>query len=223
MKKFKFFVLAFVAFLSLSISVKAATLPKLFVTIRDYSVNQQLSKSELSEYDVLEVQKGSKVQLKTLKAHGNDMPTAEVPAGWYVDEINLQGVTWTSNDNNIATVDSNGLVTTIGEGQVSITATYNDEAADFIIKVGDVAPLEQVKENPETKTEEPIETIGSTEEQTVTSTETKEEIKTDDVKEDKGCKLEVYEIVIIACSVVLLIALITVLVLNKKKTKKETL
>ena len=42
MKKFKFFVLAFVAFLSLSISVKAATLPRLFVTIKDYSVNNKI-------------------------------------------------------------------------------------------------------------------------------------------------------------------------------------
>ena len=37
-----------------------------------------------------------------------------------------KSVTWTSSDNTVATVDNNGLVTTLKEGEVTITATTND-------------------------------------------------------------------------------------------------
>lgn len=37
-----------------------------------------------------------------------------------------QDVTWESDDESIATVDENGLVTAVGVGQATITVTAND-------------------------------------------------------------------------------------------------
>ena len=45
------------------------------------------------------------------------------------------GVTWSSTDNGIATVDANGLVTALSAGSVSITATTNDGGYEATIEV----------------------------------------------------------------------------------------
>ncbi len=155
--------------------------------------------------------------------YGNDIHTEGTETGWFVSEINLQGVTWSSNNTSVATVDSNGLVTTVGNGQVTIAANYNGETADFVIKVGDVAPKEQAKDTTTNNTKKPEETIGETTKPEETITEepvetigAKEETKT----EDKACKLGVYEIAIICVGIVLLVALVIILICNKKKIKK---
>lgn len=217
MKKFKFLLLVFVAFVALSTSAKAVTLPELRITNKSYNVNDRIGDD--NQYFSVDVE--GKKQLYAVTAHGNDMPTEETPAGSYVDEVNLNGVTWTTADANIATIDENGVVVGVNAGETTITATYNGESATYSVTV--LMKAQNVPGETTPKSEEPVETIGETQEPTVVPTETNEETKTDVKKEDKGCKLEVYEIVIIACAVVLLIALITVLVIRKKKANKETM
>lgn len=56
-------------------------------------------------------------------------------------------VTWTSSDSNVATVDSNGLVTTIGEGVATITATtVNELSATYTITAQDVSGFDYIDE-----------------------------------------------------------------------------
>ncbi len=49
--------------------------------------------------------------------------TVQLSAVVYPVNASNKNVTWSSNDNSIATVDGNGLVTTLGAGEVIITAT----------------------------------------------------------------------------------------------------
>lgn len=59
-----------------------------------------------------------------------------------------QTVTWSSSDKNVATVDDNGVVTAIGKGTATITATSNytiSKSASCVVTV--VAPVESVAFN----------------------------------------------------------------------------
>lgn len=51
------------------------------------------------------------------------------------------GVTWTSSDETVATVDADGLVTTVAEGSVTITATSDFDDAVFGTATVDVLPF----------------------------------------------------------------------------------
>lgn len=231
MKKFKYLLLVFVAFLTLNMSAKAVTLPELRIVDKNYNVGDVIT--EFNQYISVDVEKQR--PLFAVTAHGNDMPSDENPAGWYVDENNLNGAVWSTSDANIVTVDQNGNITGVNAGEATITVTYNENSVSTKVTVymkAQNAPSETTPKSEEPietigettpKSEEPTETVGEKQEPTVTPTETNEETKTDVKKEDKGCKLEVYEIVIIACAVVLLITLITVLVIRKKKANKETM
>ncbi len=216
MKKIRYVLLTFVAFLTLNMSVKAVTLPELIITSREYKTGDKIE-----TYELLYVNWDETKKLYAIKAYINDLAIEGMDEGWYADEVNLSGVTWSTSDESIVTVDQNGVITGVNAGDAFVIATYDDET-----EVAPVTVLMKAQNAPgETtpKSEEPIETIGEKQEPTVTPTENNEETKTDVKKEDKGCKLEVYEIVIIACAVVLLITLITVLVIRKKKANKETM
>ena len=52
--------------------------------------------------------------------------TAQLSATITPDDADNRTVTWTSDNEEIATVDENGLVTAVGEGTATITATAND-------------------------------------------------------------------------------------------------
>ena len=67
------------------------------------------------------------IQLKAEYWVGNDMYIPDEPNGG-IGELSREDVTnkssWTSSNNNIAVVDSNGRVTGVSEGTVTITAKY---------------------------------------------------------------------------------------------------
>ena len=52
--------------------------------------------------------------------------TAQLTAIVAPDDADNLGLTWTSDNEEVATVDENGLVTAVGEGTATITATAND-------------------------------------------------------------------------------------------------
>ena len=52
--------------------------------------------------------------------------TAQLNATVAPDDADNLGLTWTSDNEEVATVDENGLVTAVGEGTATITATAND-------------------------------------------------------------------------------------------------
>lgn len=102
----------------------AVTLPHLTITSNNYSVGDKLNFD--TEINVVEV--GKTLQLYALTAHGNEMHLPDNPdsTGWFVDEINLSGITWSSSDTTIATIDSQGKLTGLKEGKVTITALNNN-------------------------------------------------------------------------------------------------
>ena len=135
MKKIKFLLLVLMAFFALSTSVKAVTDSRLFVTIKDYNVGDILGEYDTDPtYNYVEVAPENTVQLKAIKAHGNEMSTEQTPAGWYVDEINLNA-TYSSNNTKVATVNSKGFVTAISKGIATIKVSYGGNTEEFEIRV----------------------------------------------------------------------------------------
>ncbi len=75
--------------------------------------------------DLTSVVIGQTYQLYAFIKQGNSEENSENQSGlnWYVKEIDLNGLTWSSSDSSIATVDNNGKVTGIKNGYVTITAS----------------------------------------------------------------------------------------------------
>ncbi len=122
----------------LNISSYAVTLPALFITSSNYSVSDKMKDNN----NIKEVEVGKTLQLYAVMAHGNEMPTFNKDGsinydslGTFVDETNLSGVTWTSDNNKIASVDNNGKVTGVAEGKTTITAKYNEKSSKYEINV----------------------------------------------------------------------------------------
>ena len=87
--------------------------------------------------DVKDVEVEKTLQLYAVIAHGNEMIIDDNydSLGWFVDEANLSGATWTSSNNSVATVDNNGKVTGVAEGKANITVNYNNESATYEVNV----------------------------------------------------------------------------------------
>ena len=119
-------------FLTFNVNSYAITLPELTITSSNYAVGDKMSLNEVNNVVI-----DKTLQLYAIMAYGNDLYDPDNPdsIGWYVYQADLTDVTWTSNNNEIATVDNTGKVTGIAEGNTTITATYNGESANYEINV----------------------------------------------------------------------------------------
>ncbi len=57
--------------------------------------------------------------------------TQQLHAEMNISEIDDTEVTWTVNDDKVATVDGNGLVTAVGEGEATVTASVTYEGEEY--------------------------------------------------------------------------------------------
>jgi len=57
-------------------------------------------------------------------------------AGPYGNTLQLVTANWSSSDKTVATVDTNGLVTAVGNGTATITATADSETGETMVTVG---------------------------------------------------------------------------------------
>lgn len=110
----------------------AVTLPELMITSHNYAAGDKMRYDDIKEVEVEKT-----IQLYIVIAHGNEMLIDDNydSLGWFVDEAIFSGVTWTSGNNSIATVDNNGKVTGVAEGKTTITAKYDNETANYEVNV----------------------------------------------------------------------------------------
>ncbi len=118
--------------LTFNINSYAVTLPELTITSYSYAVGDKMRYDDIKDVEVEKT-----LQLYAVIARGNEMiiDDNDDSIGFFVDEANLSGVTWTSSNDNVATVDNNGKVTGIAEGNTFITAKYNNEIANYELNV----------------------------------------------------------------------------------------
>lgn len=132
-KKIICLLLAFLmVILTLNINSYAVTLPELSITSNHYSSGDKMTLEEVNNVEV-----DKTLQLYAIIGYGNDVYDPEYPdsMGWYVQQADLTGVTWTSSNNGIATVDNTGKVTGVAEGKTTITANYNGESSTYEVNV----------------------------------------------------------------------------------------
>ena len=85
----------------------------------------------ITEVEVLVLPYGSQT---TNLRRGITLQLLAVPINGDSDFVDLP-ITWASSDNNRATVDANGLVTTVAGGDVTITATAGGQTGEFDINI----------------------------------------------------------------------------------------
>ena len=78
---------------------------------------------------------------------------------FFVVTGNVSSVTWSSSDETVATVDENGVVTFVGDGEVTITGSYSNglsfdktftvahDCADYLVHVDRVEPTTEAEGN----------------------------------------------------------------------------
>lgn len=118
--------------LTFNINSYAVTLPELMITSNNYSAGDKMKYDDVNDVEVEKT-----LQLYAVIAHGNEMLVDNDydSLGWFVDEANLNGVTWTSSNSGIATVDNTGKVTGVAEGKTTITANYKGESSTYKVNV----------------------------------------------------------------------------------------
>ncbi len=126
------FIIFIISFFIFNIKSLANTEPELGITSNDYTIGENMKYGEATNIRVNET-----LQLYAIIIHRNDICPidSDIECGTFVDETDLENVTWTSSDTEVATVDNTGKVTGLSVGTSTITAKYNNETANFEIKV----------------------------------------------------------------------------------------
>lgn len=129
---FGIIIVLLIAFIFPIINANAVTLPFLSITSNNYSVGDKETLNEVESIDV-----GDSIRLYAIVNYGNDVydPYNPDSMGLYVQQVDLEGVEWSTNDPEIAIVDNNGLVTGLSAGLVTISAHYNDWDAQYELNV----------------------------------------------------------------------------------------
>jgi len=115
--------------------VYALLLDHLSISSNQYSVGDKITKIDDDMVDL-----DQKLQLYAYITYGNDLVVDDDvnSIGLFVSESDLKGVKWTTSDSKIATVNSKGLVTGKKLGKAKITATYNNQKKNMILKLLEV-------------------------------------------------------------------------------------
>ena len=122
----------FMMILTINIKSYAVTLPELRITSNSYSFGDKMRYDDIHDVEI-----DKNLQLYAVVAHGNDVIDEDNydSLGWFVDESNLSGLTWTSSNIGVATVDNTGKVTGVAEGKTTITAKYDNKNATYEVNV----------------------------------------------------------------------------------------
>ena len=118
----------------------AVSIPILEITSNDYSAGDEVTLSDEHNVDI-----NNTLQLHAITTYYNDFATPEQPEGQYVLNSNFSGVTWTSSNTSIATVDSTGKVTGKSIGNATITAkfdSYDDATYEVYVQEGTSSPTQ---------------------------------------------------------------------------------
>ena len=100
----------------------------LYIAVYDYAYNQSSFKLNLNEAELSGGPKAIVFDPAVLNMiKGNVINASYTVEPWGVDET----VTWSSGDNNVATVDENGVITATGVGSTIITATSAVDTSVF--------------------------------------------------------------------------------------------
>lgn len=93
----------------------------------EISVNKYAKGDKTTSIEINKVVVGQTLQLYAFLKQGKSEENSENQSilNWYVKEIDLDGLTWSSSDSSIATVDNDGKVTGIKNGYVTITASIS--------------------------------------------------------------------------------------------------
>ena len=105
-------------------NVYAVTAPSLDITRFNYS-SGDLKITEGDE--MFKTRVGKPMQLYAIIDYGNDMDVPDTGASigdWIVSSADLQGVTWTSSNTSVATINADGLLTPVTAGSTTVTAKY---------------------------------------------------------------------------------------------------
>lgn len=138
-------IIIIIAILSFNTKSNAVTAPWLEITSKNYSQGDKITDTNIKELD-----EGNILQLYAIVVMGNDLhnQSGEDNTGIYVQENNLNNVSWSSSNSDIATVDTDGKVIGISEGKVTITAkygTYEDANYEITVKAINKGNIEIVE------------------------------------------------------------------------------
>ncbi|MBQ7475230.1 MAG: S-layer homology domain-containing protein [Clostridia bacterium] len=130
MKKLISLLVIFAAIETFSLPSFAVTVPEFVITSNNYAAGDRIVYEETKDIEV-----GSVLQLYAVTEFGNEMGETPSENGWFVKEVLSGGVTWSTSDACVASVDENGKVLGVSEGKAVITASLDPDAVSYDVPV----------------------------------------------------------------------------------------